>query len=69
MEKRISKKLKSKLKSMNFPSKVFYDRNDLMDLFGNDSKYTELKKILKEFFKEQKQITKPEKHLNGQRVI
>lgn len=55
IEKRLSKKLKRQLKSMNFPAKVFYDRKDLMDLFGNDSKYTELKQVLKEFFKEQKQ--------------
>lgn len=38
------------LKEFNFPMKIYYNRKDLMELFGNKSRYTEHRKILKEFF-------------------
>lgn len=51
MEKRYSKKIAYELNARNFPKYIYYDRDRLMELFGNDSKYSDLKRILREFFK------------------
>lgn len=45
-----SKKMKKMLGRFNFPNSTYYDRKSLMDLFSNDKKYTEHKRVLKEFF-------------------
>lgn len=46
------------LKLRSFPNKVYFDRNGLMELFGNSQFYTEHKKILKEFFRDHKKDEK-----------
>lgn len=48
-----SKKMQSKLKH-NFPSQIYYDRESLLNYFGNQRKFTEHKKVLKKFFKKEK---------------
>jgi hypothetical protein len=49
-EKNNSKKIKRILEEYNFPSSVYYDRDALMKLFSNKKKFTEHKRVLKEFF-------------------
>ncbi|ART78116.1 hypothetical protein B4U37_19650 [Sutcliffiella horikoshii] len=51
LEKRNNgKKIKRILEDFNFPSSVYYDREALMKIFSNKSKFTEHKRVLKEFF-------------------
>ncbi|MEH7131431.1 hypothetical protein V7103_24985 [Neobacillus drentensis] len=49
-KKNNGKKLKQILEEFNFPSSVFYDREALMRIFSNKQKFTEHKRVLKEFF-------------------
>lgn len=60
-KKNNSKKMKSILQEFNFPSSVYYDRKTLMQLFSNKSKFTEHKRVLKEFFNDQQKDKKREK--------
>lgn len=46
-----SKKMRRLLNDYNFPSSIYYDRDMLLELFSNKQKFTEHKRILKEFFK------------------
>lgn len=48
-----SKKMKRILEEYNFPSSVFYDREALLKIFSNKRKFTEHKRVLKEFFGDQ----------------
>jgi hypothetical protein len=49
-KKNNGKKMKRILEEYNFPSSVFYDREALMRIFSNKQKFTEHKRVLKEFF-------------------
>lgn len=44
------KKTQAFLAEYNFPEKIYYNHNDLLEFFSNREKYTEHRKILKEFF-------------------
>ena len=51
LEKRNNgKKTQTFLAEYNFPKKIYYNHNDLLEFFSNKEKYTEHRKILKEFF-------------------
>lgn len=52
-KKNSTKKIKRILEEHNFPSSVFYDREALMQIFSNKQKFTEHKRVLKEFFSDQ----------------
>lgn len=45
-----NRKIRPLLEEYNFPASIYYDRKSLMKLFGNKKKYTEHKRIMKEFF-------------------
>ncbi|HDR3493166.1 TPA: hypothetical protein QCN73_004708 [Bacillus wiedmannii] len=57
-QKNNSKKMKHLLENFNFPSSVYYDREALMKIFDNKQKFTEHKRVLKEFFSNQKKSKK-----------
>lgn len=52
-QKNNGKKMKRILEEHNFPSSVFYDREALLKIFSNKQKFTEHKRVLKEFFGDQ----------------
>lgn len=53
MDRRLGKKLKATLGKLNnkFPSKLYYDRNDLFELTQNLDSGGEVRRVLKEYFK------------------
>lgn len=53
-QKNESKKMKRLIEDYNFPSSIYYDRKSLMKLFGNKEKFTEHKRVIKEFFHDTK---------------
>lgn len=53
-QKNDSRKIKKSLSEFNFPNSTYYNRKSLLNLFDNKKKYTEHKRILREFFHDSK---------------